>query len=455
MPAISFLGRGQGPQISSVEFITFCGLPNLKRRLYNTEETLTRFGQFAPFAVVGVLCLQNGPEPEMLRRVLEVVQRRQPMLQMGIVEDGRHLYFESSNDVPPIPLRLLTRQDEQHWRQLVTEALNTTVEFQTVPLLRCIYLYPADRRDRAEIIFIAHHAAVDAASLLPLYHELLFLCAGRVPEASPLVGAILPAAEQLFPSRMRGLKRYGRLLSYLLRQVGDERNYRVRLAQGRRVPIHATARCRILTRTLDENYTKALIRQSRRQRVTMYSVVSAAMLLAVRRHLYQDQAQPLRAMAFVDLRPYLQPSVPNDYLGCYMAMMRHTIHWPEQAGFWPSVHAFQEVITQSVRRDEHFAAALMSKPMYQMMVRFQPSRLAATAVSYVGPIRLLPAYGSIRLTGLHGFISNNRLGPEYSAFASILNGRLSWDFLYLDTDMEQPLAAAIADEINRILCQAG
>lgn len=77
--------------------------------------------------------------------------------------------------------------------------------------------------------------------------------------------------------------------------------------------------------------------------------------------------------------------------------------------------------------------------------------MGTTAVSYPGPLNLQPNYGSIQLTNLHGFISNHRLGPEFVAFAKILFGELSWDFLYLEADMDRALADTLADEVIHLL----
>ena len=48
---------------------------------------------------------------------------------------------------------------------------------------------------------------------------------------------------------------------------------------------------------------------------------------------------------------------------------------------------------------------------------------------------------------MHGFISNFRLGPEFSAQANLFNERLNLDVLYLDTDMDRAGAQEIADDI--------
>ena len=52
---------------------------------------------------------------------------------------------------------------------------------------------------------------------------------------------------------------------------------------------------------------------------------------------------------------------------------------------------------------------------------------------------------------MHGFISNNRLGPVSTAFAKIFRARLSWNFVFLDSDMDVTTAESIADDVLDLL----
>jgi len=67
----------------------------------------------------------------------------------------------------------------------------------------------------------------------------------------------------------------------------------------------------------------------------------------------------------------------------------------------------------------------------------------------------LPAnYGAFELTGLHAFVANFTVGPEYSALARLFRGELWLDVMYLDSDMDEASAKAIASEMQMILEEA-
>jgi len=77
--------------------------------------------------------------------------------------------------------------------------------------------------------------------------------------------------------------------------------------------------------------------------------------------------------------------------------------------------------------------------------------MAATALNYRGVVPVQPIYGSIRVMGIHGFVSAYDLGPEFSAEALIFNNQLFLDFVYLEADMSRDEANAIVEEIRSIL----
>ena len=97
----------------------------------------------------------------------------------------------------------------------------------------------------------------------------------------------------------------------------------------------------------------------------------------------------------------------------------------------------------------------MSGALLQMLFRFRSFRMAVTAMNYSGAIPLQKAYGDIRVVGVRGFASNFGLGPEFSAQTLIFNGKLFWNILYLETDMDAETAQRITDEIKEILVSKG
>ena len=450
----------------------------MSRPLGTFETAATLTNDVAPFVVVVVLALDGGPSLERLRDALAVLQRRHPLLRVRIAERGGRFWYEPlGGPLPPIPLRVVERTTVERWREVAEEELNTRIGSEDGPLVRCTYVVrgsdPGDPRakDRRELVLALHHAIMDGASGLTLVDQLLALCGpasdGDLQELAaeaPAAGAILPPVETLFPASTRGLG--GRLgaARFLGRQLADEVAFRLRTRCGRRPPIAASARCHVLPVGLTREETAALVQATRRRRVTLNGALGAAFLCAVDDRLYGGSARALRYMTFADLRPYLDPPVPADELGSFLAMLRYTARMDGErpagasgaAGggerFWDLARHLTGQVVRGARRGDKLWAVRLSEAVMRRLLRRRSERMAATAVSYLGVARLGDAAG---VRGLHAFVSNFALGPEYTALARIFDGELRLDVVYLDVDMDAALARELAEEIVDLLRRAG
>jgi len=162
-----------------------------------------------------------------------------------------------------------------------------------------------------------------------------------------------------------------------------------------------------------------------------------------------------RSLAFVDLRPYLKPEVPPTTLGCHIAMMRCAVELHTGLGFWDIAGAFQHRLDRSARRGEKFLATSLTRCVMGAALHERSFRMAETALSYSGALRLAPAYGPFRVRGLHAFVSDIPVGPEFTALARLDGDHIQWDFLYLAEDMDRGEAEMLADDVLRIIEDAG
>ncbi|MFZ0549102.1 MAG: condensation domain-containing protein, partial [Candidatus Promineifilaceae bacterium] len=416
----------------------------MRRKLGSVEYAFTASGRFAPLAAVSILHLHPGPVPEKIHQAITTLQRHHPLLRATLLTKGSSYFFEIGSDAPRIPVEVIPRRDDDHWKDVATAELNREIGQDGTPLMRLTYLRPSDENGPVDLIFSFHHSIIDATSGAHLQEQLLALCAGS-DDSFQEVRFLQPPSEERFPRLYRGIRAFPHTLAFLARQMADEMRYRMQLKNARRQPIYPTAVCAILTRKLDAATTAQLTRQARRQRITLNSLTSAAMLSAVHQHLYNGQPMPLRAIMFGSLRPYLEPPVSAEDLGCMITMLRYTVMMKQGMDLWQLAAVLQDKNAEAFQRGEKFLAAVFTKRVIQMTIGLKAFRLAATAVSYAGPLDLQQQYGPYKVTAMHNFVSNNRLGPEYVAAAHILFGELIWNFLYLDTDMPPETADAIAD----------
>jgi hypothetical protein len=430
----------------------------MPRALGRFETALTLSGERDPFVVVVVLRLAAGPPAARLGPALEALQRRHPVLGVRIVAGPGGYRFEPEG-TPEVPLRVLPRRGDEAWKAVAEGELGRPVDAGRGPLLRCVYLAPDDAGDgaAAEVVLAFHHAAMDAASGAALVAELLCLCepGAVLPPAAP---GFPPAAEDRRPARHRGLPGFARRVLFLVRQGADELAWRLRSPGGPAAPAPGRpARCRLLVAGLSRPDTAALVRRSRRRRVTLHAALHAALLLAVHRHLGDGYHGWLRAITFADLRPRLEPPVPAGVAGSYLSMLRFTVPVGPPApdgSLWPLAARVDRRVEAALRRGDRFTAAHFAPAIMRRFLAGGTGRMATTALSYGGPLRL-PGGIPYPVRGLHVFVSNLPVGPRFTAQARIFDGRLDLDVVTLEGDLPPGAAAAVTREALDLLRDAG
>ena len=428
----------------------------MKRELGTFERALMIADQHAPFHRVSVLRLEGAPPPQIVRNALKVLQDHHPFLSVSLLAEQGHSYFINLVD-PVLPFHVLPRWNDSHWVDIAEVELGNRINTSMGPLFRCTYLYDATH-EHAEIILTIHLTIADSASTARLIHEFLNVCASMRDEKTVPVSGQAPladAAETRFPSTFRGLRLSLRTLRYALKQLADEISYRMQTREKRVPPLHSRAiRGHILCIQLPEDLVDELSRRARLEKLTLDSVLNAAMLLAVNRELYAGQPVPMRTISFANLRPYVKPPLSDQELASYTSMLRYTVTVEGGIDFWQLARDLHTRIYSSLKSGDKFVANILAEAFIKLVTTGKSFRVGATALNYGGVVPVLPNYGVMKVTGIHMFVSAYDLGPELSAQAQLFNEQLFWDFVYLDADMTRDEALAITEEIQTILAHA-
>ena len=409
------------------------------RKLGIFERALLRSDQHLPFNVVGSLALENPPPPAKVHAALSLLQQRHPFLRTTIVNQAFELLPDSI-----FTFNVIQRENDMHWMDIVEQEMNTRLEL-SAGLFRINYLY---EERHAELILTFHHAIIDATCGMNLINELLSACASEL-ELPAL--DVTPAAEKRFPPAYQGWRGVLAQMKYMFGQMGDEISYQWRMRDKRKAPVHLGGRGFINTMSLPESMVDKLSRGCRREKITLNSLLQAALMLAVNRVIYHSQALPMRIFSFSDLRPYTIPPTSPVELGNYITMMRYTINASAENNIWQVAREIHRKIYHSLKSGEKFSAELLSETLMKMMIRMRSARMAVTAINYSGLVNLDLHHSDIRVVGLHAFNSSLDIGPEVGSQARLFNNRLIWDFMFLESDMDRESAAKIIKEVYSIL----
>ena len=428
----------------------------MKRKLGAYERALAYTNEYAPLNAVSILRLSSLPDTETLRAAFGLLQHRHPLMRSHIKKENGNYSFEIQ-DAQDAWIDARSRDGEESWVEVAESELNHTIDSSSQPLVRIIILRQEALGSSGEILLNFQHTIIDASSAANLIHELMHLCqlietGTSSPELPNL--RLHPASDDLFPVAHRGLTGSIRKAGFLLRMAADEASYGWKTRSTSKPLVRTVGNNRLLTRISDESLTEALQELSRRKRIPLNSLLSAAMILAVNRTLYQGTSMPMRTISFTDLRPYLSPPVAEEHLGSYISMLRYTIPVSGNREILRVAQDLQASIDRSFRYGDKFIAQQLSLATMKTFIRTRMMRMASSALSFTGAAPIDPNFRNRSVLGLHGFISNIDLGPEYTAQVHIFADRLYWDIVYMESDMDRSTANTIADEIQVILTSA-
>jgi len=435
--------------------------PGPGRHLVATERAIFTTSCLSPLNLVVLVRLEGPAIADLLPAALGAASERHPLLRARIVgPTGRPRFDVGATTTGPdalaaIPLRKLHAEDAEHALAVAEAEMNTPFNPAAGPLARltCV-CRPASRTD---LILTLHHAIADGASAANLIHELLDWCqAGlRGKPAPPLDPVSMPPPlADVLPAGMRGWRGTRKRLALAAREGRDEIGYRLGSA-GRRRPVPAAGRAVCQPLGLDSTHTSALISQGRRQRLTLTSILAAALLWQANAVLYEGRPATMRAVIWVDLRPYLDPAVADDVLGCYISLLRFPIKVDRRRGFTALATDVQHQIKRASQRGDRIPAAQLSAAMTRIAVRWPVTRLGTVALSHAAAPAIQSAYGPLTVDEVRAFVSNSRIGAELAAASGLSGGRLWCDLLYLDSDYGETTAVALGDGLLSLLRDFG
>ncbi|MFQ5527615.1 MAG: condensation domain-containing protein [Thermoanaerobaculia bacterium] len=444
--------RTRATEVSDVAGGPAYAAPN-RRPLGSFERAAAASGERYPFNLVVRLELKGPDIRRALRGALDEIQRRHPLLRARLVGSGSEAAFEVV-EANPVPVAIAKRNASECWRDIVEDELVRGFDESPCPLMRCTYIPPADGRQSADFVLTIHHAIGDGDSVSRLLQETLELATGvdgtRIPSA---VTSLPPCADDGFPPKLGGgLRRFPKDIGFFSRMLSSEIAVRSRGVGLRPRPAPSRSRNRIVSTALSREESRSIARAARHHRVTMTGLVEAAALLAVTRLRYAGTRLPHHFFVFPQLRASLRPSVPAAQLGAYFVAMRLTETASGGDDIWDLATRCTRTILESVGRQERFLSSIWSPPLMRIATSQKRWRMATTAVSYTGHIELGTPDVSVRR--VHAFVTNPPIGPEYTAQVRLFRGRLWWDAVTLDVDMDEDEARSITEETRSILIEA-
>lgn len=392
------------------------------RRMGPSERLLHDMHTSGTF-VLGHAARISGPLTEpVVRRALDAVQRRHPLLQVHVPAAGRDFVVAGT---PPIPLRVVARDTEDRWQSVFEDELQVPIAVGLRPLVRAVLVTDGEADDH-ELLFVSSHAVIDGASGVTLLRDVLNACAavseGRHVGDEPLPP--VPPLEALIPAWMPA------------KRVRPRFKVAGILPVDRRAP-PAHRKSRVLLRVVDAERTARLSARSREHGCTVNAALCAAGLLACRDVARADQDFGLSTN--VSLRERLTPPVAADNLGTYVSSV-HTHHRvASTSDTWALAREIKDAISLAIERVEYldnvdairwgWVARWVAR---HLLPRIRDGRLHALNLTNVGRIPLETQVGRFRVRAFFALSSQHRVGSSMQIAVQTLGGAMSIAFVHAE-----------------------
>lgn len=397
-----------------------------------------------------------------LRTALDLLPLRHSLLGTRIEVRGRTPFFVSEN-VPPIPLRVILRQSDDDWHAEAERELNDSLMMSQGPLLRAV-LIKSDMK--SELIITCHHVIADAKSGVNLISELLDL-AGQIVEGnpSPKVTALPehPPVEEILPIHTRGLSGLLKAAAFISRQLSNALIQRPRHLPRDSDAMPQDCRARFVQSLLSAEETEALLVRCREQGTTVQGAVCAAVLKAVAGQIHDMQADDkpltLTCASAVDLRSVLSRSI-KDELGNFVSIAVTAHRVSMETPFWNLARAVKGDLRRAVGRGEPAVSlGLLDKFLPRkikpadLMKRIAKFNSPVVATN-LGVIDIPERYGPISLQWIHPALSMTAFPESFEVCIATYRNQLGMNFCYSEPALSRVRILKLAGDVTRTLRQA-
>jgi hypothetical protein len=331
------------------------------------------------------------------------LQRRHPMLSVGICHTEDSIVFSPSSDTIPFEIRSYTSKTNVQVE--LQHELAQPVRTFSGPLLRVI-LYHND--ERCFVILAAHHSIADGLSLVYLVNDLLKAITGTNLDPLPVESSmdeLLGKANSSLGKKALSQLSSERLSAYALR--------------------HKVPEPQVDVITFSKKLTEGIISRSRTEETSVHAILQAAAIDVIR-SLAPDSGEPVRVMSPVSSRDFLGVSEQ-----CGLYTIATTLSFPnsEPSTFWNLSRKAKEDLKPSFLLsylDEYTVRTNTLVNNVDDLVGFMDENLNfEVMLSNLGRFPFRTAYGTLKLINMYGPIIITGAGPKQSLGAITIDGKLT------------------------------
>jgi NRPS condensation-like uncharacterized protein len=396
-----------------------------------------------------------------LTQALNLIQDRHPPLQCKIKQGEVPLFI--SEDVPPIPLKIIDRKDDDHWIEEAEKGTREVLPWKTGPLARVSMLKSPKKCD---LVFTFNHIIADATSGVKVIRELLgyvdTLSRGEKPNSqTPL--AQLPATHDIIKKNLKYppgfLDIFGRVERALYKPV--ELPDDVKVPPEKRIT-------RVIQRILSQSETKRLISRSRKENTSVHGALCAAVLQTIiekiraSKNLKVRKKGPLMigCMTPINIRHLLSVPVKDD-IGNFISDAFHYQLIDDKSSLWAAARKVKKSIQREIKFGRDIKAVLgvgeimNTNPSPIDIIKSVSQLVPPVFVTNMGRLDIPERFGEIVLENLHFILSINPTAKNGFAMAvTSFRGGITINFFYADPYLSKEKAVNMVESTMKRLKDA-
>lgn len=378
-----------------------------------------------------------------LQSALNQVAALHPILQANIqLIHGQPYLFKTM--CPTIPLKVIARQDAQHWQQVAQTELDLPFSSQDPLLWRVIAVHD---QTHTTLMLAFDHSISDAKSGLVMIEQILQHHEGLLDaQPQPLQGAYehrlpLRSIWQRLPHHTQNALRMLKPIPVAdFPQTTDQ-------ATHTRLHIHQ----------ISPAQTKALVQLCRTQHTTMQGLLGALYVRAAHR-LTNDLSLPIKLGSSVSVRAMLQDAIPKgqaDHEVGFMAFGVESVH-QHNSDVWALAREVNQQIAAQMQPDHLYFGLWLRKILFHIAPT--PEKLIQTLtksaksiihLTNIGNTGLAAAYGSLNLQHcFHLPPVRHYRKPVFCMTVSSHQGTLQLNLAWADPVTSPELAQALMQDMQ-------
>lgn len=343
-----------------------------------------------------------------LEEALTKVQQRQQLLRVRIaLDETQEPWFVE--DTAKIPLRVVSRQGEEHWKQELERELSERFICTEAPLIRAVLLHSTNV---SELILTCHHCIFDGMSNILLAQNILQALDKPNTFIKPLPA--IAAMENLIPDpnndNLLKTNSESNNISWL-----KESSLETQLSsQSATFPTNDDISLEeILPQlhfaSLSLEKTKLLISRCQQEQTTVYGALYAAFFLAIARQNTSDKLHTLKCFFGINMRKYLKPTV-EEHIGYYSHGKTNLHPLNANVTLWELARSIEDRLKEEMQPEKIFEEILASS---EWMSLTNPSTTEVKqtlseqfnnglTVSYLGHVTFSPEFERLQVLSIYG-----------------------------------------------------